>query len=233
MGSAYYDHMRLPSAVPVMTLSNVILFPQAMLPLHIYEPRYRRMLTDVLEGDRLFAVALRRSDRSRETPSGVAGLGLVRACVTQHNGTSNLILQGLARVRLGKALQYRPYRRHEAVPLQAVEDRGLAVHALTLRVLELVNERLKTGLQAMAALVPQTGGGEGAPLTLEAFHQAIEHLAKLDDAEQLADLVSATLLQDAQQRQVILETAGLEDRLRLLVRFLQGGAPADPTLSES
>ena len=225
--------MRLPSAVPVMTLSNVILFPQAMLPLHIFEPRYRRMLADVLAGDRVFAVAMRRSDRSRETPSGVAGLGLVRACVTQRNGTSNLILQGVARVRLGKTLQYRPYRCHEALPLQAAEDGGLVVHALTMRILELVKERLKAGLQAMTAAVPQAGPADNAPLTLDAFHHALEHLAKLEDAEQLADLVSATLLHDAQQRQVILETARLEERLRFLVHFLQGGTSADPTLSEA
>ena len=225
--------MRLPSAVPVMTLSNVILFPQAMLPLHIFEPRYRRMLADVLAGDRVFAVAMRRADRSRETPAGVAGLGLVRACVTQRNGTSNLILQGVARVRLGKTLQYRPYRCHEAVPLQASEDRGLVVHALTMRVLDLVKERLKAGLEAMAEAVPQTGPVEGTPLTLDAFHHALEHLAKLEDAEQLADLVSATLLPDAHQRQVILETAGLEDRLRFLLHFLQGGATADNALPEA
>lgn len=213
-----------------MTLSNVILFPQAMLPLHIFEPRYRKMLADVLHGDRLFAVAMRRPDRQRETPVSVAGLGLVRACVTQRNGRSNLILQGLARIRLGRVLRYRPYRCHEAVPLVPSGDGGLVIHALTMRVLELVNERLKSGLQAVTAALTPSGEGDAPPLTLDAFHHALEHLAKLDDAEQLTDLVSATLLQDAHQRQVILETARLEDRLRYLVQFLQGaGSGPDPT----
>ncbi len=214
--------MQLPSSVPVMTLSNVILFPQAMLPLHIFEPRYRRMLADVLSGDRVFAVAMRRRDRSRETPSGVAGLGLVRACVTQANGTSNLILQGVARVRLGKTTQYRPYRRHEAIPLQATGDHGLAVHALTMRVLELVQDRLKSGTPTTLQGQPEPDAAGNAPFTIETFHHALTHLAQLEDAEQLTDLVSATLLQDAHQRQVILETAKLEDRLRYLVHFLQG-----------
>lgn len=215
--------MQLPSSVPVMTLSNVILFPQAMLPLHIFEARYRRMLEDVLAGERVFAVAMRRPDRSRETPSGVAGLGLVRACVTQANGTSNLILQGVARIRLGKTTQYRPYRRHEAVPLQSSSDHGLAVHALTMKVLELVQDRLKSGMPtSLPAGTESESGGGNAPFTIETFHHALTHLAQLEDAEQLTDLVSATLLQDAHQRQVILETARLEDRLRFLVHFLQG-----------
>src|SRR4051812_33779518 len=45
----------LPLEVPVMTLPNVVFFPQALLPLHIFEQRYREMLRDVLGSNRLFA----------------------------------------------------------------------------------------------------------------------------------------------------------------------------------
>jgi Lon protease-like protein len=211
--------MQVPLEVPVMTLGNAILFPQAMLPLHIFEPRYRKMLADVLAGSRVFAVALRRGDRVRETPASVAGLGLVRACVTRPDGTSNLILQGLARIRLGRAVQYRPYRIHTVQPLPPAGNSGLVVQALTLRVLELAKNRLQQGMHSFVQSPPEPPGS--APLTLEAFQQALEHLAQLDDAEQLTDLVSATLLRDPRQRQIILETPRLEDRLRYLVRFLQ------------
>jgi ATP-dependent Lon protease len=130
-------------------------------------------------------------------------------------------------------LRYRPYRCHEAVPLVPSGDGGLAIHALTMRVLELVNERLKSGLQAVTAALTPSGESDAPPLTLDAFHHALEHLAKLEDAEQLTDLVSATLLQDAHQRQVILETARLEDRLRYLVQFLQGAGSGSDTPSLS
>ena len=46
-----------PDEVPVMTLPNVVFFPQALLPLHVFEERYREMLADVLASNRLFAVA--------------------------------------------------------------------------------------------------------------------------------------------------------------------------------
>jgi Lon protease-like protein len=219
--------MQVPSVVPVMTLGNAILFPQSMLPLFIFEPRYRRMLADVLAGERVFAVALRRRDRPRETPVSVAGLGLVRACVTRPDGTSNLILQGLARVRLGRVVRYRPYRLQEIQPLPPADDTSLVVHALTTRVLELAKDRLQQGKYTLCH--PQSEGGGTAPLTLKAFAEALEQLAQLDDAEQLTDLVSATLLRDPQQRQLILETLRLEDRLRHLVRFLQ----TDPAFNDS
>ena len=70
--------MKLPSEVPVMTLPNATLFPQALLPLYIFEPRYRRMLADSLNTDRMFSVAMQKPGRTRETPSPVAGLGLIQ-----------------------------------------------------------------------------------------------------------------------------------------------------------
>ena len=82
-----------------MTLPNVILFPHAMLPLFIFEPRYRRMIEDVLESHRMFCVAMQKPGAMRESPVGIAGLGMVRACVKKKDGTSNLVLQGLRRDR--------------------------------------------------------------------------------------------------------------------------------------
>ncbi|MBI3192595.1 MAG: LON peptidase substrate-binding domain-containing protein, partial [Pedosphaera parvula] len=60
--------MEIPSEVPVMILPNAILFPQAMLPLHIFEPRYRRMLADALHSHRMFCVAMQKPGCVRETP---------------------------------------------------------------------------------------------------------------------------------------------------------------------
>lgn len=202
-----------------MTLDNVILFPQSMLPLYIFEPRYRRMLADVLGGGRMFAVALRRSRGRREIPAQVAGLGLVRACVTQPDNTAHLVLQGLARVRLGRAVRYRPYRLHEIHPLPPAGQSNLVVQALSTRVLELAKDRLHQG--SFRVYPASSEGASTPPLNLEAFEQALEQLAQRDDAEQLTDLVSATLLRDPAQRQLILETPRLEDRLRHLVQFLQ------------
>ena len=62
----------LPTDLPVMTLRNVALFPQALLPLHIFEPRYRLMLRDVLRSDRLFAVAGRSAGCNPLSPNAVA-----------------------------------------------------------------------------------------------------------------------------------------------------------------
>src|SRR2546429_8729058 len=102
--------MELPREVPVMTLPDAILFPQALLPLYIFEPRYKRMLTDALGSHRMFSVALQKPGRARETPCAVAGLGLIRAAVARKDRTADLVLPGIARVELTPAGRYKPYR---------------------------------------------------------------------------------------------------------------------------
>ena len=209
--------MRLPPEVPVMTLPNVILFPQVMQPLHIFEPRYRRMLADALASHRMFAIAMSARGRRRNRPPRVAGLGLIRASVEGVDGTSNLILQGIARVELGEAIRGRPYHLHRMRPLPPAGRGSVEAAALAAKVMELVGERLELGFGPPPALA----GPLGEPTAVQALRDVLKHLAHLDDPEQLADLVSATLLPDARERQVILETRRLEDRLRFLIVFLR------------
>src|SRR5512140_3675702 len=102
--------MKIPREVPVMTLPNATLFPQALLPLYIFEPRYRQMLADALHSTRVFSVAMQKPGSTRESPSPVAGLGLIRVSVGHRDGTSHLVLQGLARVELQETVRYKPYR---------------------------------------------------------------------------------------------------------------------------
>ena len=75
--------MELPNEVGIMTLPNAILFPQALLPLYIFEPRYRAMLKESLENQRMFAVALpNTSSNPSSVPHRIAGVGLIRACMS-------------------------------------------------------------------------------------------------------------------------------------------------------
>src|SRR6266404_383925 len=141
--------MEIPTRVPVMTLPASLpastLFPQALLPLYIFEPRYRRMLADALKSHRMFSVAMQKPGRSRETPCPVAGLGLIRVSVDHEDGTSHLILQGLTRVELGEPVQQRPYRVHNIRPLQAEVTDSIVIDALLAKVHELVGRRMEVG----------------------------------------------------------------------------------------
>ena len=93
----YFFPVLIPGKTPLMILSNATLFPGAILRLNIFEPRYRRMLSDVLESHRMFAIAMRRPGTRREVPMPVACLSVVRVCVGAPDGTSNLLRNPLER----------------------------------------------------------------------------------------------------------------------------------------
>jgi len=211
--------MQLPDAVPVMTLQNATLFPQALLPLYIFEPRYRRMLKDALDSDRMFAVAMQRPGRSREIPCPIAGLGLIRASVAHDDGTSHLILQGITRVQLCKSVQYRPYRMHRIQPLAPKEADNVTIDALVAKVHELVGHRLDLAPFPSPFPVKKGADDSDEPVPFSKT-EVLNYLEQLPGGDQVADLVTCALLSDAAQRQTILETVEVESRLKHVIHFL-------------
>jgi ATP-dependent Lon protease len=210
--------MKLPREVPVMTLPNATLFPQALLPLYIFEPRYRQMLKDALHSNRMFSVAMQKPGNSRETPAPVAGLGLIRVSVGHRDGTSHLILQGLTRVVLEQAVRYKPYRVQRIRPVQAPPCDNVKVDALVAKVRELLEERIQLGLRFPVASPGQPDTTPTPPALSP--KEILGYLDSITDPEQAADLVSSAVLPGAAERQTILETVDVEERLRRLVHFL-------------
>lgn len=201
-----------------MVLPNVILFPQAFMPLYIFEPRYRDMLRHSLETHRLFCVAMQKPGWKRESPLGIAGLGLIRAAREHADGSSHLIVQGLARVRLRGATRYRPYRTHPFDVLPSMISNSERAEALAGRLLELVADRLQSGApvaQGLEALVESStdSGAGGIP--------GVHFLSQVSKPEQIADLVSWALLSSPGQRQLLLETLDVEARLKCLIEILK------------
>jgi ATP-dependent Lon protease len=213
--------MELPSFVPVMTLPSATLFPQALLPLYIFETRYRRMLADSLKSDRMFSVAMQKPERQRESPCKVAGLGLIRVSVDHQDGTSHLILQGLTRIELVSTIQLKPYRIAAIRPLVAEQDNRVLIDALVAKVHELVEERVQMAPPPFpfAGLKNAPGKKAGGQENF-APGEVLQYLESIQDPEQLSDLVSCALLSGAIERQTILETVPVEERLKHLIHFL-------------
>lgn len=203
-----------------MTLPNATLFPQALLPLYIFEPRYRQMLADALHSDRMFSVAMQKPGSTRESPSPVAGLGLIRVSVGHRDGTSHLILQGLARVELAETVRYKPYRVQRIRPIQSPPCDNVKVDALVAKLRELIQERIDLGLPFPFPVVsPGQTETKAAPSACSP-KDILNYLDSINDPEQAADLVSWSVLPAAAQRQSILETVDVEARLRRLIHFL-------------
>ena len=190
----------LPEEVAVMTLPGMAFFPQALLPLHIFEPRYRQMLRDALDTHRLFAVAgldVKRMASAFEPAYKVATVGIVRACQGRDDGTSNLLLQGLTRVEFTEITGEEPYRR---VKIRALSSEPGAPDEDNARQRAQLSRLLSTRLRL-------SGGGSD---------ELAKFLRTIDDPETFVDLAAFNLCSDARLKQRLLETLNVRERLALL-----------------
>jgi Lon protease-like protein len=197
----------VPEEVPVMTLPDIAFFPQALLPLQIFEPRYRHMLRDVLASNRLFAVACLDSGAAAsggqfEPPHRVACIGLVRACQKNADGTSRVLLQGLCRVSIESIVGDEPYRRIRIRPLESKPGAEPCENAkLQSELSRLIRLRLR--------LSP--GAAEGMN----------DLLGAVDDPEIFADIAAFNLCKNSPLKQKLLETLDVNRRLALLLKMLR------------
>jgi Lon protease-like protein len=105
-----------PRALPVFALPEVWLFPSLLLPLHVFEPRYRQMVEDGLDGPGRFVLAtLQPGYEGQELGSppihAIAGLATITHHERLEDGRYNLMVRGLARVEIEEVPSDRPYRK--------------------------------------------------------------------------------------------------------------------------
>ena len=101
--------------VPLFPLPDIVLFPAMRLPLHVFEPRYRRMVADALAGDRLLAVPRLKpgfADAYYDSPAifDVSGVGRITKHRVLSDGRYDIVVEGIARVRLEEEATETPYR---------------------------------------------------------------------------------------------------------------------------
>jgi Lon protease-like protein len=195
----------LPDQVPVMPLPGALLFPHALLPLYIFEPRYRQMLKHALSHHRMFCVALIKPHCADwQSPADffhTASVGLIRACVERGDGTSNLILQGLERVRFTDFEQEAPFPIATIEPLESESVSSVETEALAAKVLELYSNLKGDGPRQLPPKVDR-------------------YLSDLSNPSMLADLIASTFVSDPLRRQRVLEELPVNPRLRLVIQYL-------------
>ena len=188
------------TAAPLFPLPNVVLFPRAVLPLHIFEERYKAMTAAALRGDRQIAMALLRPGWEKNyhghpAIEPVVCLGTIITHEKLPDGKYNFLLLGKARARVidEPAQQDRPYRVANLQPLveTQVAEADLAHD----------RRRLLRALQTNGLL--HTGIGRK-------FRQMLaEPIATAD----IADLIAFNFLDDVQLKQSLLADADVHRRV--------------------
>lgn len=124
----------LPVIAPVFPLAGVLLLPRARLPLHIFEPRYRAMTADALDGERMIALAQPRDPASEaEQPDlyDIACLGRIVEDEQLEDGRWLLTLEGVIRLKISEELALKDgYRRVRADYSEYAHDLAPALDGL-------------------------------------------------------------------------------------------------------
>ncbi|MGH7479089.1 MAG: LON peptidase substrate-binding domain-containing protein, partial [Candidatus Methylomirabilales bacterium] len=195
--------------IPIFPLPSVVFFPHTLLPLHIFEARYRQMLADCLAGDRRLAMVLLRPGWEAEyyghpAVYSVAGAGEIVASEGLPDGRSNILLKGLGRIMIESEVPSpKPYRIARASGLDDVYPAGgegdLAPEVARLRQ---ICGRL---LSALPHPVPGL----------------FEILTQQDRPGVFVDRLSSLLVQEADDRQHLLELTDVPQRVAEAIEVVE------------
>jgi uncharacterized protein len=208
-------------SVCIFPLPQVALFPHAILPLHVFEPRYRQMVRDCLAGDRKMAVATllpgyEAEYQGRPAVRPICGLGELVAHDSLPDGRSNILLRGVTRVRIVEELP--PAEEYRVVRYVALADAYQP---------QFDRERAVRELVLLADQIA---------LKLPSGAETLRQLARSEaDAGALTDVLAAALVTEPDERQLLLETLDVTTRVdrvsaemaAILMRFSESRGPAN------
>jgi len=203
--------------VPIFPLPDITFFPRTLLPLHVFEARYRAMVMDALARDRRLGIVKLQPGyeagyAGKPAVHPVCGVGEIVSWERLANGRYNILVRGDARVRIERELPADTLYR--LVSVKRLDDVGPATDV------SLLLSRIR---EAAHALLDALGR---PPDLLDTA------LAEGQPSGAVADRVAAAVLPDASLRQTLLETldvdarvARVADAIEMLVRELKGGRP--------
>lgn len=206
-----------PFRVPVFPLAGGVLFPHSQLPLHIFEPRYRAMVTDALNGEGLIAMVQPRENGSRPPLFEIGCLGQIVESEALEDGRYNVVLEGVKRFRIVREVPVQTAYRQIEIDLAAFA----------------VDEDEPDPL----ASIQRASLEQEARRYAEALGYAVDWnaVSRLDD-ELLVNGIAQIAPFDVGSKQALLEAGTIADRADLLVQFMQfqvlvpGGADMPETM---
>jgi ATP-dependent Lon protease len=204
-GPSRISSRSLPGVLPVLGLSDIVVFPGMVVPLLVESPESIQLIDEAVAGDRLLAVVLqRRAEVINPMPEDLQPVGCAARLLRMLKFPDNsvrILVQGLWRVRPTTFAARTPYLRARFEVLKDVREQSLELDALLRSAQQQFQEIIK--------LTPALSEQE----KLATFN--------LDHAGQLSDLIAATLNFSLEERQRLLETVSAKDRLKHLLPLLK------------
>lgn len=197
--------LHIPETCGVLLIEDATLFPHGGMPLFIFEDRYRQMLNESLQGDCLFCIGRKLGEEMPGRPphaAPIGTIGLVRASREQEDGTSQLLLHGVIRVRFTGWHSEKPY------PYASIEP------VLTET---MPSEKEAAGMATLIAAVEDAVAG----LPAEVRQSVLALLSRAESAALLTDIVAQQFVHLPDTRQEILEESSPARRISMICDYLR------------
>ena len=193
----------LPATIPIFPLPNAVLFPNVFMPLHIFEARYRAMVSDALAGDRIIGMVLLKAGFERDYegrppifPVGCAGV--ITHSEPLPDGRFNIVLKGLEKFRITAEDSTRSYR---VATIDALPEQMTDAQRAELR-------RLRQRVEALLAAAVEREGGDPKFPPAVADEDLVNALAQYTGLEPI-------------ERQALLERSSVLERCQGLIELIE------------
>ncbi len=194
----------IPSQLPILPLSDVVVFPHMVAPLLVSNPQSIRLIDDVVAGDRLVGVTLQTSpDEEHPRREQLHNTGCIARVVRMlkfPDESVRVLIQGLKRMRIGDLVGEKPYLTAKISPLEDVVVGGIELAAF--------QRNATTQFQEIIDLTPSI------PDELKVT------ILNLEDPGKLADMIAANINISLEEKQGLLDTSDVRLRLSLLGALL-------------
>lgn len=194
----------LPDTLPILGLSDIVIFPGAVVPLLVETGSSLKLIDDVVAGDRLFgAVLQRKAEIAEPAPEDLYDVGCVSRVakmVKFPDGTARVLVEGLWRIRIKSYSPPSPYLRAAFELLHDETEDSIELHAML--------RNAHRQFEEIAKISP-------------AFSEHVKIAAvNTEHPGHFADLIAANLNMDLEDRQKLLEIVSVRERLQKLLPML-------------
>lgn len=191
--------------IPLFPLSTVVFFPNTLLPLHIFETRYKYMINEVMKSEKIVGMALLKpgweaSYYGNPDVFDVAGMGRIVSSESFEDGRINIVLYGLKRVRILEIMKDMPYR---LARVEIVENKHSASDEIYRGKIEELIKKWNFALTNEKQKAHRVNINTRLPL------------------DSLTDALATLVFSNVFEKQLLLEEPSVEKRAEVIIRELQ------------
>ncbi len=198
------DEVKIPEILPILPLRETVIFPAMVAPIVVGRERSIKLIDEVAVGNKIFGVVTQKDPQIDEpNPDQVYNVGTACAIIRMlkfPDGTTRLLVQGISRIKINQFIETEPYFKANVEPIQEVYELTIEIQGLMRNALDL--------FQKVVSMAPY--------LSEEAYITAMN----INEPNRLADFIAANLNISTAQKQEVLETIDVKERLQKVTYFL-------------